>query len=1185
AGIVHHNIWNHNQQSSRDVNLRGDHHNRCFEFTRQNMISSIEAWIKDKDTRPIYCLQGAPGVGKSTLAKEISHQLQSSYSASGITLAAQIFFSRESTETSSTNGICRHISDFLQIGYPEKLEQEIRDFREKRPALLSDAFHFRDQWDTLVVPFLQKIPSPHLIIIDALDECRPPHRTDLLESLLDSFKPGSRFLPLTKILLTTRDEEDLLTASDSVRYESFCHTEKEKEENDTDVECYIRNRCAEINKRKPPLAPDDIDRLVQRADGLFLFASTACDSLKLTFDRENLLKAIMDPSSTSSLDSLYLAILNSSVPNDGVSLNRFKQLLEIVVAAHRPLSFEELAIVLAKKIDAQSIQFMVTVLSGVMAVSSTSHVHIRHNTFREFLCRRRRAGDYVINQHAGKEALAFFCFQSLKNESPTMADIFQQHGHSAISRQPSPPRDVNTQLDGSRVSLLDYASSYWVAHARDVIYRPDIQTETIALFESNLIRWINLLVQKGGFGSCMTSLDQLWRTCESARRTTLSSQKLGDTIGDWSKDVLAFLQANQLLFQRPGLDIYGSALTFLSRDSCVYRHYNTVWRPRIPLIRDGGIWMLSERHSRILHGHEKAIKAIAVSGMGDLIASGDTCGVVNLWNGGSGALITKTSQDQQKVVALALDPSGRRLFIAYDQSVCIRDCRKSSIITSGAFSVYSESTDEKVTSAAFSAEANQVYCGTNEGRIYRLGLDGNTLIRIECFQPHPLQEVTCIAYHAQPQALATASNKGEICLFRAASYDDQTRFSTPKQGPVFCLAFHPRDSSLLVGSHGQIQSCNFGDCEIPQLELWGQPTRELPRDIAFSSEGAHVAVAWQLSKTAFSRVAVYDWRSQDLLSQYSDHYAQISVVLFSRNDMNLVSASNDTTIRIRSSPKAGWSMVNEAHATICHAKRVMAIAFSPCGRKLASAGADGTLCIWDPSTGTVTTGPVELGERYLRSLIYSPNGQFIVCGDLLNRVIVWNVNSGQIVRPLAHRKGSTPEEICALAYSDDGSTLAASVKSGKRMRMVRGVFSIVVWGVNPKGVGSGVIAETRIDFDPHGKPLRFVRSEQGLYLVCGEGVWSLNASQLSKVSDQQIQEQVLQENMKPLLALGKTREGFQWVDIFSDHLHSELRHSYAISKAFEVWSHAIQGATIALGTTSGVVLFLDCSECLQDLAS
>jgi WD40 repeat protein len=68
-----------------------------------------------------------------------------------------------------------------------------------------------------------------------------------------------------------------------------------------------------------------------------------------------------------------------------------------------------------------------------------------------------------------------------------------------------------------------------------------------------------------------------------------------------------------------------------------------------------------------------------------------------------------------------------------------------------------------------------------------------------------------------------------------------------------------------------------------------------------------------------------------------------------------------------------------------------ALAFSPDGRVLATAGADGRVVFWDPSTGE-RAQVFEWGIGPLHALSFAPDGLTCAAGGANGRVVLWDVD-------------------------------------------------------------------------------------------------------------------------------------------------------------------------------------------------
>jgi WD40 repeat protein len=101
---------------------------------------------------------------------------------------------------------------------------------------------------------------------------------------------------------------------------------------------------------------------------------------------------------------------------------------------------------------------------------------------------------------------------------------------------------------------------------------------------------------------------------------------------------------------------------------------------------------------------------------------------------------------------------------------------------------------------------------------------------------------------------------------------------------------------------------------------------------------------------------------------------------------------------------------------------VLAVAFSPDGRRVAGAGVD-FLKVWDLQTGHPVAGFRDLGDRR-SAMAFSADGRFLAAGDLKGEIRLWEVGTG---RAAGQFKGHATA-VHGLAFSPDGRHLASASK-------------------------------------------------------------------------------------------------------------------------------------------------------------
>jgi hypothetical protein len=415
---------------------------KCHPHTREAVLKKIMDWVKDADeVALVLWLYGPAGAGKSAIAQTIAELLEKA----GL-LAAAFFFSRNAAGRNDKTPLVATLVYQLVKAIPE-IRAHVLEAVEGDPALFSCSIEA--QIEALIVKPLNTVATdetlgptllsrPRLIILDGLDECRTTSaQTHILNALSTAIK--HLHIPLF-FLIASRPEQHIRRAfndQSGLGSLSFSIALDDTYQPDDDIRVFLQSTFEKIKRNHPSKAHfptswpsrQDIQRLVEKSSGQFIFASTVAkyvnshhhwppDRLKFIFGQS-------EPGQPETpfveLDSLYHLILSSVA-----DIEKVKDVLMFLVLRPRgPLLTQTTTLIEAFLFYRPGeIDMILADLHSIIYVprpgDEARELRFFHASLPDFLLDRSRSMDLFLDQGAAYAKLTGLAVKHINNptESP-----------------------------------------------------------------------------------------------------------------------------------------------------------------------------------------------------------------------------------------------------------------------------------------------------------------------------------------------------------------------------------------------------------------------------------------------------------------------------------------------------------------------------------------------------------------------------------------------------------------------------------------------------------------------------------------------------------------------------------------------------------------------------------------------
>ncbi len=224
--------------------------------------------------------------------------------------------------------------------------------------------------------------------------------------------------------------------------------------------------------------------------------------------------------------------------------------------------------------------------------------------------------------------------------------------------------------------------------------------------------------------------------------------------------------------------------------------------------------------------------------------------------------------------------------------------------------------------------------------------------------------------------------------------------------------------NCMLGLSIQMQTQAFGDekPDSPKPALIAKFPGAEGRDffvmcVSFSPNGKTIAMGSGDNKRGV--IDLWDVTAKDRILRISGHGGYIYSVAFSPNGNVLASSSFDGTVRL-------WQLSSgkELHVLKGHLRFVTCAVFSP-DSKLVVSGDDQNIYYWDAVTGK-KTATVRAHQGGTDALVLSPDGKTLVSAGMDWKVKFWDLRTTRLKgEPLEY-----PRSLQSVAFSPNGKQLA-----------------------------------------------------------------------------------------------------------------------------------------------------------------